>query len=253
MAQTTPSAALMRDWLDPSRRRCPQQAALIHSCVAPRPSPIANAAAIERPQYSGDVGRCSCLVQSIPSTRRSRRVLRHRCRRWPRRRVRVLVAARSASSSPIKGLFSRRSQQGCRHRSRAISADTLPSGYCPPCRSGPAPSRSTIYERNHEDDPNFVRFQASITETARECHTTGTDTLTIKVGIAGRLIAGPKGGAGKFTLPLRVAVIKQHGGNVFYSAGLQGRVDDCRPPNSPLTSPRWSTISRSRSAPATAT
>ena len=96
------------------------------------------------------------------------------------------------------------------------SADTLP-GYCPPLEIRPGTESVVIYERNHENDPNFVRFQGSITQTARECHTIGADTLTIKVGIAGRLTAGPKGGPGRFTLPLRIAVIKQHGGSVFYS------------------------------------
>lgn len=95
---------------------------------------------------------------------------------------------------------------------------TAPIGdYCPPLEIRPGTEAVVIYERNHEDDPNFVRFQGSITQTARECHTLGADTLTIKVGIAGRLTAGPKGGPGNFTLPLRIAVIKQHGGNVFYS------------------------------------
>jgi hypothetical protein len=118
----------------------------------------------------------------------------------------------------------------------------LKTGYCPPLEIRPGTESVVIYERNHEDDPNFVRFQGSITQTARECHTLGSDTLTIKVGIAGRLTAGPKGGPGKFNLPLRVAVIKQHGGDVFYSR-----------PNSPPTSPMSSTTSRSRWARATAT
>jgi hypothetical protein len=39
----------------------------------------------------------------------------------------------------------------------------------------------------------------------------------IKVGIAGRLTAGPLGKPGNFALPLRVAIVKQDGGNVFYS------------------------------------
>jgi hypothetical protein len=39
----------------------------------------------------------------------------------------------------------------------------------------------------------------------------------IKVGIAGRLTAGPLGKPGSFALPLRVAIIKQDGNNIFYS------------------------------------
>ncbi len=70
----------------------------------------------------------------------------------------------------------------------------------------------TIYERGHDNETDFVRQQASITKTARECHTNGS-TLTIKLGITGRVVAGPKGGAGTVTLPIRVAVVKQVGGN----------------------------------------
>jgi hypothetical protein len=73
------------------------------------------------------------------------------------------------------------------------------------------------YERDHENEPAFVKYQGSITRTARECSTVGTDTMTIKVGIAGRVVAGPKGGEGTVILPLRIAVVKQHGGNVLYT------------------------------------
>ena len=69
----------------------------------------------------------------------------------------------------------------------------------------------TIYERGHDNELGFVRQQASITKTARECQVAG-NTLAIKVGVAGRVVAGPKGGAGTVTLPIRVAVVKQVGG-----------------------------------------
>ena len=75
----------------------------------------------------------------------------------------------------------------------------------------------TVYERGHENETQYVRYLASITQTARECTMVG-DTLTIKVGIAGRVVAGPKGSAANVTLPLRVAVAKQFGGTApFYS------------------------------------
>ena len=92
----------------------------------------------------------------------------------------------------------------------------LDSGYCPPVQIRPGTEALPIYERGHEGDDTFVRFQGSISTTARECHTNG-DTLNIKVGIAGRLTAGPKGAPGSFTVPLRVVVVKQHGNKVFYS------------------------------------
>ncbi|MCR4281587.1 MAG: hypothetical protein NUV72_00935 [Bauldia sp.] len=93
----------------------------------------------------------------------------------------------------------------------------IQQGYCPPVQVRPGTEALVIYDRGHEDDPAFIRYQGSIGQTARECHPDGTGGLSIKVGIAGRLTAGPKGGAGSATLPIRVAVVKQHGNTVFYS------------------------------------
>jgi hypothetical protein len=93
----------------------------------------------------------------------------------------------------------------------------LKSDYCPPVEIKTGTEALVTYERNHEQDPGFIQFQGWVTKTARECHATAADTLTVKVGIAGRVVAGPKGGAGSVTLPLRIAVVKQHGGNVLYT------------------------------------
>jgi hypothetical protein len=85
------------------------------------------------------------------------------------------------------------------------------SDYCPPIQIRAGTATMTVYERGHENETAYVRYLASIGQTARECSMVG-DTLTIKVGIAGRVVAGPKGSAGNVTLPLRVAVTKQFGG-----------------------------------------
>ncbi len=50
-----------------------------------------------------------------------------------------------------------------------------------------------------------VRYQATITQVARECSYVG-DQLRIRVGAKGRVITGPKGVPGTVSLPLRVAV-----------------------------------------------
>jgi len=89
-------------------------------------------------------------------------------------------------------------------------------GYCPPVVIRPGTESLVIYDKGHDDDPNSVRYQASIGKTARECHTAGT-SLMLKVGVAGRLLAGPKGTAGNFAVPIRVAVVSQGSGKVFYS------------------------------------
>ena len=84
--------------------------------------------------------------------------------------------------------------------------------YCPPIQVRQGTSTMEVYERGHEKEQAFVRYLASISQTARECTVSG-DTVSIKVGIAGRVVAGPKGSAGNITLPVRIAVVKQLGGD----------------------------------------
>ncbi len=89
--------------------------------------------------------------------------------------------------------------------------------YCPPIQIRAGTSSMTVYERGRENETQYVRYLASITQTARECTMVG-DTLTIKVGIAGRVVAGPKGSEANVALPIRIAVAKQFGGTgPFYS------------------------------------
>jgi hypothetical protein len=85
------------------------------------------------------------------------------------------------------------------------------SEYCPPVQIRQGTEALSIYERGHEDDATFARFQATIVKTARQCTIAG-GLLTVKVGVGGRVVAGPKGGAGTISLPLRIAVAKQFGG-----------------------------------------
>src|SRR6185312_9291266 len=46
-----------------------------------------------------------------------------------------------------------------------------------------------------------LRYQASLGQMARECALLG-DTMTVKVGVEGRLLVGPKGTAGNVEVPL---------------------------------------------------
>ena len=54
---------------------------------------------------------------------------------------------------------------------------------------------------------NDVRFQASITKMARECVRTGGE-ITARIGIQGRIVAGPAGAPSSVEIPLRVAVVQ---------------------------------------------
>lgn len=54
---------------------------------------------------------------------------------------------------------------------------------------------------------NDVRFQASITKMARECIRNGGQ-ITARIGIQGRVIAGPAGAPSTVDVPLRIAVVQ---------------------------------------------
>lgn len=53
-----------------------------------------------------------------------------------------------------------------------------------------------------------LRHQGNIGQLARECAIVGNE-MTVKVGITGRLLLGPKGTPGQFQVPLRVAVVDE--------------------------------------------
>ncbi|MHC4051935.1 hypothetical protein [Bradyrhizobium sp. 25ACV] len=54
---------------------------------------------------------------------------------------------------------------------------------------------------------NEIRFQASITKMARECSRSSVG-ITARIGIQGRVIAGPAGAPATVEVPLRVAVVQ---------------------------------------------
>jgi hypothetical protein len=53
-----------------------------------------------------------------------------------------------------------------------------------------------------------LRYQLSFIQTARECILAGNN-LTIKVGVQGRIVVGPAGGAGTVNIPLRYALVRE--------------------------------------------
>lgn len=53
-----------------------------------------------------------------------------------------------------------------------------------------------------------VRYQGSLGQLARECAILG-ETMTMRVGIEGRVLVGPKGGPGNVNVPIRVALVHE--------------------------------------------
>ena len=68
-----------------------------------------------------------------------------------------------------------------------------------------------VYSSGHDGDPAYLVVQGSITKTARECAFSGQTGVSIKYGVAGRVLLGPKGSPGTFTLPVRAAFVRPGG------------------------------------------
>jgi hypothetical protein len=78
---------------------------------------------------------------------------------------------------------------------------------CPPVAIRSGASTYAVGAPGKEAVGSDLRFQATITRTARECALNGGD-ITARVGIQGRIIVGPAGAPPTVQVPLRVAVVQ---------------------------------------------
>ena len=78
---------------------------------------------------------------------------------------------------------------------------------CPPVSIRAGASTYAVAAPGKQPVGNDLRFQATITRTARQCTKTG-DQITARIGIQGRVIAGPAGAPSSVEIPLRVAVVQ---------------------------------------------
>jgi hypothetical protein len=78
---------------------------------------------------------------------------------------------------------------------------------CPPIGIRAGASTFSVAAPGKEAVGNDVRFQATITKTARECIKAGGE-ITAHIGIQGRVIVGPAGAPASVEVPLRVAVVQ---------------------------------------------
>jgi len=64
------------------------------------------------------------------------------------------------------------------------------------------------FNTGKETSGSTLRYQATIARLARECAVRGS-TMTVKVGVQGRIALGPAGGPGQIDVPLRYAVVQE--------------------------------------------
>lgn len=78
---------------------------------------------------------------------------------------------------------------------------------CPPVTVRAGASTFKIGAPGKEAAGNDLRYQATISKIARECSINGGE-ITAKIGVQGRVIAGPAGAPPSVQVPLRVAVVQ---------------------------------------------
>lgn len=86
--------------------------------------------------------------------------------------------------------------------------------YCPPVALRDGTAYFNTYAKGGQDDPAKIVYQASLTDATRSC-TRANGMMTMKVGVAGKVVPGPLGTAGTVTMPIRIAVLQ--GETVLYS------------------------------------
>jgi hypothetical protein len=88
------------------------------------------------------------------------------------------------------------------------SAAATPSFECPSVDVRAGAGTLAISANAADQSPMNMRYQVGIGQTARECKLVGT-TVTMKVGIQGRVVLGPAGTPGQIDVPMRFAVVHE--------------------------------------------
>jgi hypothetical protein len=117
------------------------------------------------------------------------------------------MGASSDSSSSIGSRFS----QLFGSKSQAVGEAAPPPAdtelTCPPVSIRAGASTFAVAAPGKQPVGNDLRYQATITRTARDCTLNGGE-VTARIGILGRVIAGPAGNPPTVEIPLRVAVVQ---------------------------------------------
>jgi hypothetical protein len=90
----------------------------------------------------------------------------------------------------------------------ASPTPSAPDVECPGVDIRTGASTLEVAARSDQPTAGDLRYQLSFGQTAREC-LVQAGTMSIKVGVQGRVILGPMGAPGKIDVPLRYAVVRE--------------------------------------------
>jgi hypothetical protein len=115
------------------------------------------------------------------------------------------ASAQPSMTSRLTGWFSSSAPAGTTTRVAATNSEDID---CPSVEIRTGAGTLVIASRVNQPTANDLRYQLSFNRFARECHVVG-GTLSVKVGVEGRIILGPAGGPGTISVPVRYAVVRE--------------------------------------------
>jgi len=118
----------------------------------------------------------------------------------------VAPASAQSLTDRFKSLFGGKSDEAPPPNPGAVPQDTGDLT-CPPVTVRAGASTYAIAAPGKQPVGNDLKFQASISRMARECSVNG-GVITARIGIQGRVIAGPAGAPPSVQVPIRVAVVQ---------------------------------------------
>ena len=122
----------------------------------------------------------------------------------------IIASPASAQSitDRFKSLFGGKSDEAPAEGAAPRKADEPPSDLsCPPVSIRAGASTYQVAAPGKQPVGSDLRFQATITRTARDCNYNSGE-ITARIGIQGRVIAGPAGAPASVEVPIRVAVVQ---------------------------------------------
>jgi hypothetical protein len=94
---------------------------------------------------------------------------------------------------------------------RGKVSETAPDGTevdCPVVKIRAGASTFAVAPPGKQPVASELNYQATITRTARDCRRTTNGQMAARIGIQGRVIAGPAGAPASVEIPMRVAVVQ---------------------------------------------
>ena len=116
-------------------------------------------------------------------------------------------ASAQSLTDKLKGFFGGGSKPEEQQQPQTDPSEPQPDLDCPQVAIRAGASTFAVAAPGKQAIGNDVRYQASITKMARDC-TKANGEITARIGIQGRIIAGPSGAPSSVQVPLRVAVVQ---------------------------------------------